>query len=325
MKDRASRYPGRVKMVPVTGQENTYDMTRADQPTQTGDPLNKNTLLKDSTAALFGLDDTALPDDVFVATKAMFDSRVRIASGSYVGTGVYGENNPCELTFPFAPKMVLVFRKAGMGLMTGGDSDGSAESASHAMIAAYPAASTGVIGHDGSYAGLVENILTFTGKTMRWYSSGLRSGPGSQLNESGVEYQYYAIGGGDDGAGDPLSAFEYQNPPMHVGVEYRTTERWNGKPVYVQKRPSVSLASAGSVVYIEGLPGNIDEVIDSQTLIKTSWGAVAINTYPNDAANRCTTMVQVSADHYAWLSIKCLEDCSDFTATWTAKYTKTTD
>ena len=26
---------------------------------------------------------------------------------------------------------------------------------------------------------------------------------------------------------------EWVNPPMSLGIEYRTTERWNGKPVYV--------------------------------------------------------------------------------------------
>lgn len=63
MKDRLPLYPGRVKLVPVSGQENVYDMTRADQPTQAGDPLNKATLLKDATAALFGLGTDAVPDD----------------------------------------------------------------------------------------------------------------------------------------------------------------------------------------------------------------------------------------------------------------------
>lgn len=64
MKDRLPLYPGRVKLVPVSGQENVYDMTRADQPTQEGDPLNKSTFLKDATAALFGLGADAVPDDV---------------------------------------------------------------------------------------------------------------------------------------------------------------------------------------------------------------------------------------------------------------------
>lgn len=72
MKDRVSLYPGRVKLVPVAGQENTYDMVRADSPTQEGTPLNKATLLKDSTAALFGLDENAVPDDALVTLYGLY-------------------------------------------------------------------------------------------------------------------------------------------------------------------------------------------------------------------------------------------------------------
>ena len=34
--------------------------------------------------------------------------QVRIATGSYVGTGTYGALNPCSLTFDFAPKLLIV-------------------------------------------------------------------------------------------------------------------------------------------------------------------------------------------------------------------------
>ena len=67
MKDRVPLYPGRVTLTPVSGQANTYDLTRADQPTQEGTPLNKASLLKDTTAALLGLPDTAVPDDALIA------------------------------------------------------------------------------------------------------------------------------------------------------------------------------------------------------------------------------------------------------------------
>lgn len=40
MQDRIPLYPGRVKMIPVAGQANTYDMVRADDPTQAGTPIN---------------------------------------------------------------------------------------------------------------------------------------------------------------------------------------------------------------------------------------------------------------------------------------------
>ena len=64
MQDREPTYPGRVTMTPVSGQENTYDIERADKPLQLGTPLNKATLLKDATAALYGLGTGAVPDDV---------------------------------------------------------------------------------------------------------------------------------------------------------------------------------------------------------------------------------------------------------------------
>lgn len=65
MQDRVSLYPGRVKLTPVAGQENTFDLVRADQPTQEGTPLNKMSILTDKTAALFGFDQTAVPNDIF--------------------------------------------------------------------------------------------------------------------------------------------------------------------------------------------------------------------------------------------------------------------
>ena len=64
MQDRVPLYPGRVMLTPVPGQENTFDMIRADSPTQEGTPLNKANLLKDATAVLFGLGTDAVPDEV---------------------------------------------------------------------------------------------------------------------------------------------------------------------------------------------------------------------------------------------------------------------
>lgn len=66
MKDRTPRYPGRVKLNPVSGQVNVYDMSRADQPIEEGTPINKSTLLTDETAHLLELKvDNPTPDDAF--------------------------------------------------------------------------------------------------------------------------------------------------------------------------------------------------------------------------------------------------------------------
>lgn len=73
MQDRVPMYPGRVRLMPVPGQDGLYDMVRADQPTQEGTPLNKATLLSDETAALYGLGQDAVPDDVFASIVSMLD------------------------------------------------------------------------------------------------------------------------------------------------------------------------------------------------------------------------------------------------------------
>ncbi len=65
MQDRVPVDPGRVLITPENGAAPYYaTMARADNPTQEGTPLNKANLLKDATAALYGLDASAVPDDV---------------------------------------------------------------------------------------------------------------------------------------------------------------------------------------------------------------------------------------------------------------------
>lgn len=94
MKDRVPLYPGRVTLTPVSGQANTFDLVRADQPTQEGTPLNKSTLLKDATARKYGLDpQTATVNDAFervffprIVVTAPTGSTVTCTKGSTVLT-----------------------------------------------------------------------------------------------------------------------------------------------------------------------------------------------------------------------------------------------
>ena len=96
MQDRVPLYPGRVTLTPVAGQANTYDMARADQPTQEGTPLNKATLLKDATAAKFGKDTGAVPDEVLdVLSKSVLE-------GTYPVVDVYAGQNWEKGTAPNA-------------------------------------------------------------------------------------------------------------------------------------------------------------------------------------------------------------------------------
>lgn len=96
MQDRVPLYPGRVTLTPVAGQANTYDMARADQPTQEGTPLNKATLLKDATAAKFGKDPAAVPDELLdVLSKSVLE-------GTYPVVDVYTGQNWEKGTVPNA-------------------------------------------------------------------------------------------------------------------------------------------------------------------------------------------------------------------------------
>ena len=53
MQDRIPTFLGRVILTPVSGQENSYDLVRADEPSQVGPPLSTATLFKPETEAVF--------------------------------------------------------------------------------------------------------------------------------------------------------------------------------------------------------------------------------------------------------------------------------
>lgn len=72
MKDRIVQYPNRYKLTPVSG--DIYDITP--EPgivTEPGTDLNKANLLKDDTAALYGLGANAVPDDVFAELACSYN------------------------------------------------------------------------------------------------------------------------------------------------------------------------------------------------------------------------------------------------------------
>lgn len=116
-------------------------------------------------------------------------------------------------------------------------------------------------------------------------------------------------------ASDVWNPFEWVNPPMNLGTEYRTTERYLGKPVYVKtvdfgalpnaSYKFVGIESGASIIRASGIasngktiPGSIGASQREQVLCMGSGNSVEIITYA---------------------------DASNLTATVTAWYTKTTD
>lgn len=63
---------GRVRLTFDDGSVKYARVEMADDPLELGDPLNKATLLKDATAALYGLGTDAVPDDVLKALGGVF-------------------------------------------------------------------------------------------------------------------------------------------------------------------------------------------------------------------------------------------------------------
>lgn len=212
MKDRLPLYPGRVKLVPVSGQENVYDMTRADQPTQEGDPLNKATLLADATAALFGLGTDAVPDDVLALlskaalyktvgqTAGLYDVSnnllltlpgVQIATGSYVGTGKYGESSPNSLTFDTKILAVFLMGSSSSGEyypLFGGENNREVHVMSKLLLSTEYRDNVGFsldISGENNYGKLSND-----GKTISWYTT---YSAYKQGNFKGYTYYYMAL------------------------------------------------------------------------------------------------------------------------------------
>lgn len=95
----------------------------------------------------------------------------QVYTGSYVGTGTYGQSNPTTLTFPFEPKMVFII--------------GGSES-SMPMINPY----TSYYGYNGT--NYLYGQTSWDEMSVSWYTQGTSAQ--AQFNNSGTTYYYAAIG-----------------------------------------------------------------------------------------------------------------------------------
>lgn len=115
----------------------------------------------------------------------------RVAFGSYVGTGTYGETNPNTLTFNFPPKVIMFHGKMRDAKNTTGN---------------YPLFA---LCDSGSYMCSIGNntntygVMSVSGNTVSWYTTNTYDAnyeeyaplvPYSQMNGAGETYYYVAIG-----------------------------------------------------------------------------------------------------------------------------------
>lgn len=140
-------------------------------------------------------------DNLNLDTKVAALGYAKIATGSYVGTGTFGVNNPCSLTFPFSPKILIFFERHRLA-----NNDGpfdmltpSLSSIGNYGVPRIWLANTNyqithslrdTYGDDGVY------VQVSWGVTTQWYAIGqsAEADAMTQLNTNGQTYDYCAIG-----------------------------------------------------------------------------------------------------------------------------------
>lgn len=125
--------------------------------------------------------------------------------------------------------------------------------------------------------------------------------------------------------------WEYLNPLLSPGVEYRTLERYNGKPVYMMALNFTGpLANSDGVqVMISGMPKATTKVIWSNAVIENTASGERAQLPSVDETGKVTAYVYARAEEGydgLILGIMSTTDMSGWTApVFVVKYVKTTD
>ena len=128
-----------------------------------------------------------------------------------------------------------------------------------------------------------------------------------------VKYKRY----GSDSAGQ-WNPLEYINPEMKLGIEYRTTERYLGKPVYVKVVDFGAMPNNTLKVVTFGdntmMPVSAHGIMSGERVIP---GCTGDSDYPSQEMQIFTERGQVGIETHV--------DRSAYTAVVIVKYWKTTD
>lgn len=116
--------------------------------------------------------------------------KARVQVVSYVGTGTYGSDNPCSLTFDFPPKVVLFLRGYKKGSTQFNYLYGSYGSDSLVIVTADLSEEFTVYNGFGRYNNAYAKKDS-TGRTISWYSY---ESANSQANATGCTHYFLAIG-----------------------------------------------------------------------------------------------------------------------------------
>lgn len=147
---------------------------------QIPDVYSKTDTITTKTLSQLGLAAGKLPNDAFQRIKVLIDGKPNIQTGSYAGTGTYGANNPCRLTFNFEPKVVIINQV-----------DDLTSHFSESIILCLWYGSKYARGVGSGNHGICH--VTWNAKTVSWYSEE-NDNADSQMNRMGFTYYYLGIG-----------------------------------------------------------------------------------------------------------------------------------
>lgn len=117
------------------------------------------------------------------------------------------------------------------------------------------------------------------------------------------------------------SAWEYINPPMSFNVEYRTTERYQGKPVYVKLVKFGILPNATAKAVNFSIENNA-QLVDCKGFL--AGEGVLPYSYPGSSVGTANVYTNKSTGSFG-VTIITDKDLSGKSAYFILEYTKTTD
>lgn len=154
-----------------------------------------------------------------------------------------------------------------------------------------------------------------------WMLVSSRSGSGGMIRQdfweamtNPIHYVRYAVNG-------EFKEWEYVNPPMEVGVEYRTTEQYRTKPVYVKLVGFGALPNATAKEMNVSVQNNA-QLLECKGFL--SGGGVLPYSYPGNSMGTANVYTSKGTGSFNIFVITDT-DLSGKSAYFILKYTKTTD
>ena len=177
--------------------------------------------------------------------------------------------------------------------------------------------------NNGWYFANGVNIAGFTQAVVRVDSSGRTIFQTAFVALNNYILRRYLVDTVGTAPNNSFSPWEWVNPPMRLGIEYRTTERYLGKPVYVKTvQAFLSLTGSDAVNICEVPVDNVDKCV-SCTGHTDSWSL------PSDVIGG-SNYIYIGTQVYTANTIRILartnrSDSWSVAVYVTIKYTKTTE